>query len=284
MIQSQPTNETIITDTLCVTPDVRFASQDGTVHLSRWRNMVGAYRLPALTAPIYVSHIGGKRTVQTWEQGGWSERASRPSDSTMVPERMESGWRVDGELDVVTVSIYGSAGQQGGRMRFAFADPLGDALVRQVLSQLYQPASSERDSYVEILLNTLRAHLLRGAGPADAATIPAAAHSADRVHRVLARINANPETDFSLEELAAEAGLNPTYFARVFRRATGAPPQAYITRKRMDKARHMLRQTGLSVAEISDSTGFKSQSHFSRLFRQQIGQTPSEFRGQKHED
>ncbi|MCC8971570.1 helix-turn-helix domain-containing protein [Bradyrhizobium brasilense] len=273
----EPTNEAIISDTLCVAPDVSFVTQDGAVCLGRWRTMVGSYRLPAMPRPIYVAHVGGKRNVLTWQDGSWSEHASHPSDSTVLPERLSSGWRVDGELDVATVSIKGV--QSGGdKMRFAYSDPLGFALVRQALSVLYQPQTSVRDSYIEILMTTLRSHLLYGV---SSDRLPEALYSADRVHRVLARINANPEGEFTLEELACEADLHPTYFSRVFRRATGAPPLSYITGKRIEKARNMLRHSALSVSAIADATGFKSQSHFSRVFQKHTGQTPSHFRSQK---
>lgn len=282
---SPPSNESIICDTLGAVPDVRFASQDGALHLSRWRSMVGTYRLPAMPSPIYVAHIGGKREVKTWQQDGWSERGSRPSDSTLMPGCMESSWRVDGELDVVTISLYDPMPTLvTPGMRFAFADPLGNALVRQSLAALYQQQTPERDSYIEILLTALRAHLLHGATVTDTGGIPATMQAADRVHRVLARINANPQHEFALEDLAQEAGLNPTYFCRVFRKATGNTPLAYVLKKRIDRAQHMLRQSDLSIGEICDTTGFKSQSHFSRLFRQQTGQSPSEFRALKRKD
>jgi AraC family transcriptional regulator len=48
-------------------------------------------------------------------------------------------------------------------MRFAFFDPLGAALTRQVLSELYAPPSTEREVYIGALVNALKAHILRGA-------------------------------------------------------------------------------------------------------------------------
>jgi len=83
---------------------------------------------------------------------------------------------VDGELDVVTLSIAAAglksttASEPFRRMRFAFADPLGVALSRQVLAELYAPQAPERDLYVSALVNALKAHILRGSSTADVPT------------------------------------------------------------------------------------------------------------------
>ena len=166
------------------------------------------------------------------------------------------------------------------QMRFAFSDPLGVALARQVLGELYAPPTPERDVYVGALVGALRAHMLRAPGHAEAAEIPTAAFSAHRLHQVMNAILQHPEAPHSLDELAAQAGVTPSHFCRIFKKASGVSPHQYVMKARLDRARELLTQSETSVSLIADSLGFTSQSHFTRAFRQFTGRTPGEFRRQ----
>ena len=64
---------------------------------------------------------------------------------------------------------------------------------------------------------------------------------------------------------------------------TGAGTKEYITRIRLDKAKSLIENTDLSIAEISDMTGFTSQSYFSTAFKNFTGMTPSQYKKQKRE-
>src|SRR5882762_7223966 len=224
------TNEAIISDILGRAPDVELSSEADGWRLCRLRQFVGAYKLPALPDPIFTVHIAGKSDVKTWESNAWSELSSSPGCATVVPFGMPTRWLVDGELDVVTLSIStlqlkaAAFPDQFKRMRFAFADPLGVALSRQVLAELYAPAAPERDAYVTALVNALKAHILRGSTTAGAADIPTAGFSAYRLHHIMNVVLQHPEGTYTLEEMAADAGVTPPHFCRVFRKATGMSP------------------------------------------------------------
>jgi AraC family transcriptional regulator len=274
--------EAIIADALGRAPDIELGA-DGW-RLSRWRQFVGAYALPPLPDPIFVVHIAGKPKVRTWERDGWSETSSYPGCATIVPAGQSTRWLVDGELDVVTLSIGASdiksapAAERFGRMRFAFSDPLGVALTRQVLGELYTPASPERDLYVGALVGALRAHMLKGPSSRPMTEIPTSDFSAHRLHQVMNAILRNPEDEHSLEEMAAGAGVTPSHFCRIFKKANGVSPHQYVVKARIDRARDLLSQSATPVAQIADRLGFTSQSHFTRAFRLHTGRTPSDFR------
>ena len=275
--------EAIIADALGRAPDVQLGAESDGWRLSRWRQFVGSYTLPPLPDPIFVVHIAGKPTVRTWDRDGWSETSSFPGCATIVPAGQSTGWLVDGELDVVTLSLTAtslrdsSASERFKRMRFAFSDPLGVALTRQVLGELYAPTSPERDVYVGALVGALKAHMLRGplSGAGD---IPIAAFSAHRLHHVMNAVLQHPEGDHSIETMAAQAGLTPSHFCRVFKKANAVTPHQYVLKARLDRAQQLLSQTETSIAQIADLLGFTSQSHFTRVFRQFTGRTPSDFR------
>jgi AraC family transcriptional regulator len=278
------TNEAIISDTLERAPDVELSSEADGWRLCRWRQFVGSYTLPALPQPLFTVHIAGKSQVKTWENGAWSTMSSTPGCATIVPLGLSTGWLVDGELDVVTLSIStnqlkaAASPDQFKRMRFAFADPLGVALSRQVLAELYAPSAPERDVYVSALVNALKAHILRGSTTAGSSDIPTAGFSAYRLHQVINVVLQHPEGTYSLDEMAGGAGVTPSHFCRVFRTATGMSPHQYVMKAKLERAQQMLTQSQMQLSGIAEYLGFTSQSHFTRAFRQFTGKTPTDFR------
>jgi len=81
--------------------------------------------------------------------------------------------------------------------------------------------------------------------------------------------------NISIVRMAELAGLSVFHFARAFRQSFGAPPHSYMLRRRIERADHLLKDTGLALSEIALSTGFSDQSHFARHFRRITGMTPS---------
>jgi AraC family transcriptional regulator len=282
--KSVPDNETIICDVIGRAPDLQLKGEDEGWQLSRWRQFVGSYKLPALPNPMFVIEIAGKSGVRIWESPGWSEKISYPGAASIVPAGHKTGWLVDGELDVVTLSLSPTvlgdtaAAARFKRLQFAFSDPLALALTRRVLGELYAPQTPERDLYIDILMKALNAHLVRGPLVTVANEIPTSDSFAFRVHQVMNTILQHPGDPHTVESLAAQASVTPSHFCRIFKRATGVSPHQYVMKTRFDRAQQLLLQSDTRIALIAESLGFTSQSHFSRAFRRITGQTPAEFR------
>ncbi|UFS66353.1 GlxA family transcriptional regulator [Paracoccus denitrificans] len=100
-----------------------------------------------------------------------------------------------------------------------------------------------------------------------------------RLAQVLARMEANIEEPVSPARLAAEAGLSPRQLERLFARYLGRSPKRYYMELRLERARHLLLQTGMSVMEIGLACGFASTAHFSKCYRATYGCTPYRERG-----
>jgi AraC family transcriptional regulator len=97
------------------------------------------------------------------------------------------------------------------------------------------------------------------------------------LRRVIERMR-NLDTDLSLQVLAQESGYSRVHFIRMFRAATGYAPHNYLLKLRVDRVRELLVSSTLSLTEIALECGFSSHSHLSRVFRQVLGATPSEYR------
>lgn len=94
------------------------------------------------------------------------------------------------------------------------------------------------------------------------------------VQKVLAAIEAEADAPLSPQQLAAIAGVSVRQLERLFRSHLGVAPRIHGRRVRLDRARLLLRQTGLSVLEVSLACGFASPSHFSRSYRVAFGYPP----------
>ena len=99
-----------------------------------------------------------------------------------------------------------------------------------------------------------------------------------RLKKVLHYIEVNFSKDIHLNDMAQTAGLSAFHFAKLFKQSTGASPHQYILRRRLERAKELLRKPSMSLSEIGLESGFADQSHFTNVFRRFVGATPSKFR------
>jgi AraC family transcriptional regulator len=97
------------------------------------------------------------------------------------------------------------------------------------------------------------------------------------LRRILERIE-SLDADLDLVSLAAESGYSRGHFLRMFRAATGLTPHHYVLQARLKRAQQMIKSGNLSLIEIAETCGFSSHAHMTRLFRQLLNVTPSEYR------
>jgi AraC-like DNA-binding protein len=77
---------------------------------------------------------------------------------------------------------------------------------------------------------------------------------------------------------ADQMHLSPNYFGDLVKKETGRSAQEYIQAKLMDVAKEKIFDRNKSVSEVAYELGFKYPQHFTRLFKQRVGQTPNEYR------
>ena len=88
------------------------------------------------------------------------------------------------------------------------------------------------------------------------------------------------EQKLKLEDIAQMLGMSQFYFSHLFRRSMGMAPYQYVIQKRVERAKQLLRQRDLSIADIALECGFAHQSHLAKYFKQHIGVTPHKYRKQ----
>lgn len=99
--------------------------------------------------------------------------------------------------------------------------------------------------------------------------------------RVIDFIHANLSEKLTIEKLASIAELSPSYFARAFRQSFGQTPHELVLTTRLQTARNMILASNVSLAEISQATGFSSNSHMSTAMKRVWGESPRQIRHSK---
>jgi AraC family transcriptional regulator len=102
-----------------------------------------------------------------------------------------------------------------------------------------------------------------------------------QILRVRAYIDRNLHRTIHIRDLSAVARRSPAHFSRKFKLAVGEPPHAYVVRRRLERAGHLMITSASSLREIASSVGFSDQAHLSRLFRQAFGQSPTRWRRER---
>lgn len=98
------------------------------------------------------------------------------------------------------------------------------------------------------------------------------------VEEIKRYIHAHIGDDLTRNSLAEIIYLNPDYLARVFKKETGVSLGSYITQSRIAAAKHLLETSTLSVYAVAKKVGYANYSYFSKLFKQDVGLSPNEFK------
>ncbi|MEU6034155.1 AraC family transcriptional regulator [Actinomadura sp. NPDC047616] len=93
-------------------------------------------------------------------------------------------------------------------------------------------------------------------------------------------IHQRPEHPWTIEELAARAGVSRATFAKRFTTVLGQPPMSYLTWWRMTVAARLLRGTDASLQTVAERCGYGSEYAFAKAFKREYGVPPGRYRRQ----
>lgn len=163
-----------------------------------------------------------------------------------------------------------------------FRPGIQDKSIQRILGLLTEELETERPFgrlYVDSLAQALATRYLLLDGDLKSKSKSRVSALPSRIlNRVREKIEANLDTDLTLDSLAEESGYSRAHFLRMFRAATGYTPHQYVLGLRLSRAQDSLRKKDSSIIDIALSCGFSSQSHMTSVFRQHLEITPAEFR------
>lgn len=212
----------------------------------------------------------------------------RDGDVTVVPANVLNSASWDREYQFITLSFEASTFARhtfdltnvpdlGFVPSFSKPDPLIHSIGLALKSELESSGAGSR-IYVNSLTAALMNHLLRhycaqkSISPTNNSGL-----SKQQLRQVIDFIHQHLDRDLALAELAAIVQMSPSYFSSLFKQSTGLAPYQYIIQCRIERAKQLLRQGKLTIADVAHSLGFTHQSHLSRHFKRLVGVTPKAF-------
>jgi AraC family transcriptional regulator len=157
-----------------------------------------------------------------------------------------------------------------------------DPLIHQiglVLKTELETGGAGGQLYVEAMTHALFIHLLRHySSQQNIIRNYSGGLSKFKLKQVIDYINNHLERDLSLTELATMVQMSSSYFCRSFKQSTGEPPHQYVIQRRLERAKQLLLQDELTLAEIAYRVGFANQGHLNRHFKRRFGITPRQMK------
>lgn len=155
-----------------------------------------------------------------------------------------------------------------------------DAL-RQVAQAVRVLAATEEFAQVPLLAEsaaTTLASVLAATLAPSSLCGPKVGLGDERRRRVLDFIEAHLHEPLGLSQLADVAALSQFHFTRSFRATTGMSPLRYVSARRVERAKHLLRASSLPLVDVALRCGFCSQAYMTTVFRKATGVSPGEYR------
>ena len=228
--------------------------------------------------------------ARKWMDSRFQQRPIIHGDVFLLPEQVQFRERFEGAIDYILlylkadwVAAIAHETIEPDRVEILPHFPKPDPFIYQTGLMLKSAIAAKgrfNQLYGETLALALAAHLLQhyAGEKASQNLLQSAAQPASKLTAIADYMQTHCDRNLSLSELASQAQMSLHYFARSFKQTVGLSPHQYLIRCRLDRAKAMLLQNELSIAEIAQRVGFSDQSHLSRHFRQQTGVTPRQWR------
>jgi AraC family transcriptional regulator len=239
------------------------------------------------TADVVSVATGASRAIEVVEANAPPRHIDvSPGQVHILPANVPVGIRLFGRADNIVVSLnhrlLSEAMPRRGSLEVELRSAFGleDGLIQQLVYALQAEATSPSPDaqYVESLGAALAAHLVRKYA-SDGQRRPTRARVVKPgLTAVIDFIDQNIDGKLTLPKLASVARLSVFAFVRSFKSGTGLPPHRYVLRRRIERAKVLLADAALNIADVALRCGFGDQSAFTTTFRRLTLQTPSAFR------
>jgi AraC family transcriptional regulator len=223
-----------------------------------------------------------------WCYGNGKCRSVRPAagDVFFCPARVPTAVRTEKAFESILLclspALFRRVADDSGGVTLGNAAPAvmrKDSFVQRVVTTLADEAGrmgrAGGELFAASLATALGVHLCREYASDSGSHKAVTRLSDEELARLDRHIDGNLDTPLTLEGLASFVKRSKFHFARLFKGSTGVTPHQYVVRRRVERARELLRAGGI-IAEVAMEVGFASQSHLHAHIRRAFGCTPGE--------
>lgn len=285
-------NRDVLSNALGCDPDFEISSAEAGWSLCRWRTLIGVCEVAELPDPLMSIHISGQRQVRVWEEQNWSNNFSTPGNFSMFNTNMSTKWLINGELDVITISIDNKFFEKKTldekfrkkNIKFSLEDNLSISAAREMIDCIYNNESNDKE-YIYSIMNMMKHHIINKIIPnlnneklIQSKRIPYCGTFGTRLHKVIHNIRKNPSSNYSLDNLAIELNVSKSSVINIFKKSFNTTPYKFILTCRLEKSKYLLKTSDSLVSQIAYISGFESHEHFTRSFKKYYGISPTSYR------
>lgn len=254
---------------------------------------VGCVAMEAGPRHLVSFHVGAPIRASCRCDGRTYSRLQQEGDVDFVPAGIPGYWEDTAPTRALVVRLSAeiirrtgrSMGVPARRLRFDPRFQIRDAQLRHIGWALKAELESGQTGgrlYMESLCTALAARLI---AMLACEPDPGADHSAQlsvrRRKQVLDYIEERIDESLTTARLAAVAGMSESHFKALFRNSMGQPVHQYVMDRRVERARALLAEGRLPIAQIALEAGFSHQSHLARWLRRKLGTTPAALAGRR---
>ncbi|MBA3426906.1 MAG: helix-turn-helix transcriptional regulator [Rubrobacter sp.] len=265
----------------------------GAIEVAYHQFVPGEIETLPFKGPVINLHLSAPHRLVQRQNGLAREGLVASNDIAVMPAGTPGYWRTDTASEDMSIlleerffrRVAAEAGADPDRIEvvplFSAPDPQIERIGLSFLSEM-ETEGLGGELFTESLANVLALHLLRSHSSLGRGSRQRIGREDGFSKRALAQatdyINDNLSRKLTLTEIAGTAHISPHHFARSFKAATGFAPHQYIVRRRVERARSLLTDTDLTIAEIAKAVGFSNQSHLAYHVRRLLGVSPRALR------
>ena len=288
---------TTASDLSCIYPDDVVASSQPlgwqNLRALEMRQTISEWTTPPLENHCIIIQLGSSIDVTARIGDESFEETLEPGEITIVPAGLSLHWRLRDTEQNDTLHLYidpqflrttaESLDVDYSQISLALQFGIRDEHIHHIGMSLHhelKDANVLGRLYADSLAKALAMQLVRRYSYFKDLRTSRGGMAPRKLRKAIEFINNNldDEQAVGLAEVAVEVQMSYSHFARAFKQSMGVSPNVYMTEQRIERAKKLLAETNLRIADIALQTGFASQSHFTSTFRKLVWTTPKAFR------
>jgi AraC family transcriptional regulator len=251
------------------------------------RDPMGVLEVPGLENVLIGVHVGAPAKLVCRRDGRRHSGTAVHGDIDIIPADTPSRWEMQDENDTTLLlslpqkllrAVAHESGLDAARMevrnRFQVRDTELETLCWAMKREMELRYPSGRLYLDGLALAVASRVVVKHSSVAKLTEERNEGLGGRRLKQVLSFIEDQLAEDLSLERIASVAGISASHLNSLFRISMGVPVYQYLIQRRVERAKTLLLQDGLSMAEIALAAGFAHQSHMARHMRRVLGVPP----------